>query len=352
MKAARYYGARDVRVEDVDPQPCGPNDVRIEVAACGICGSDLHNYADGIGRPADEPHPVTGETLPITIGHEVGGTVVEVGADVEGPDVGTTVTVNPILWCGECRYCDAGRYHRCANRGFVGLSGGGGGFAEELVVSAEKAVPVPESVPAELAATVEPYTVALHAVNRSAFRTGDDVAVFGAGPIGLMTVQQLRAAGAGDIYVSEPRDARRERAADCGADVALDPAEADPVERIHAATGGVDVAYELAGVEGTVGQAIDATRAGGDVTVVSLFQDPVAIQPTAIVGRERTVTGTAAFQGGPRAAEEFSVTIRRFATGDLDPESLVTARLGLDRIDDGFRRLLDDDGDVKVLVRP
>lgn len=354
MRAARYYGREDVRIEEVEPPALGPDDVRIEVAACGICGSDLRMYTDGPKRPLDEPHPVTDAAAPFTLGHEVGGTVVAVGSNVTALDVGTTVAVNPIVWCGSCRYCDAGHYNRCASGGFVGLSAGGGGFATELVVSAEKAVPVPESVPAELAATVEPFSVALHAVARSAFSPGDDAAVFGAGPIGLAVVQQLRASGAGRIAVSEPHDARRDLAAACGADVLLDPVTADPVERLHEETDrGVDVAYEVAGVEPTFTQAVEATRTGGDVTVVSLFDDAVAFQPTAVVAGERTVTGTAAFHGGPRSAEEFSVTARRIAAGDLDPERLLTDRLPLDDLTDGIRRLLADDADaVKILVRP
>ncbi len=340
-------------MEDVEARSPGVNEVRIDVAGCGICGSDLHMYTDGADDIADEPHPITGETTPITIGHELGGTVVEVGEIVEGITEGMQVAVNPILWCGDCRYCHAGEYNRCENGGFVGISGGGGGFAEELVVSAEKAIPVPDSVPVELAALAEPFTVGLHAVNRSAFSSGDSVAVFGAGPIGLTTIQQLRAAGAGELYVSEPRDARRQRAGESGADVLIDPREEDPVERILEETGGVDAAFEVAGIGQTVEQATDATKAGGDVTIISLFEEEISVFPTPIVTRERTLTGTAAFHGGPRAAEEFSVTIRRFATDALDPELLVTSRIELDEIDDGFRSLLDEQSDeVKILVRP
>ena len=354
MQAARYYGKEDVRVEEIDAPTLGPDEVRIDVAACGICGSDLHEYAAGPGTIPTEPHPVTGESLPITIGHELGGTIVEVGDDVDVA-VGTDVAVNPIVWCGECRYCLAGEYNLCANGGFVGLSGGGGGFAEELVVSEEKVVPVPDDVPTELAALVEPFTVGLHAVRRSALSAGDSVAIFGSGPIGLTVVQAVRAAGAGDIYVSEPRDARRERAADSGADVLIDPTETDAVEAIHEGTGGgADVAFEVAGIEQTVQAALGAVRSGGNLTIVSLFEEPISVQPIEIVTRELDVTGTAAFQGGPRAAEEFSRTIRMFASGALDPEQLVTARIELDDIvSEGFESLLDPESDqVKILVRP
>ena len=354
MQAARYHGVRDVRIEDVEVRSPGPDDVRIEVAAGGICGSDLHEYAHGRGATPSEPHPVTGESTPLTLGHEFGGTVAEVGADVERFAPGDPVAVNPIIWCDDCGPCDAGQYHRCVNGGFVGLSGGGGGFAEQVTVPAETVLPFPESVPLELAALVEPYAVGLHAVRRSAFETGDAVAVFGTGPIGLTIVQHLDAAGAGPIYVSEPRDARRERAIDSGATVPIDPTAEAPVDRIVGETnGGVDVAFEVAGIEATLAQSVEATRPGGDVTVVSLFQEAVSFQPTGVVANERTLTGTAAYQGGPRSAEEFGPTIRKFETGALDPELLVTSRIDLPDIDQGFEALLDDGSDeVKILVSP
>lgn len=352
MRAARYYGPEDVRVEDVDPDPVGPGDVRIAVAATGICGSDLHEYTAGPMTIPEEPHPVTGDALPFTIGHEIGGRVTETGRDVDIPH-GTTVVVNPIVWCGSCRSCDRGAYHRCENGGFVGLSTNGG-FAENVVVSAEKVVPVPESVSPELAALVEPFSVGLHAIHRADLTAGDSVAVFGAGPIGNTVVQSALAVNADPVYVSEPHDGRCEYAAQVGADHTIDPTEEDPVERIIADTGGVDVAFEVAGVERTLNQAIDCTRSGGRTTVVSLFEEQAAIDPFDLVTRERTVNGSASFLGGPRAREEAETVARNVADGTLDAELLVSSRIDLERIiEDGFERLLDPDNDeMKVLVRP
>lgn len=358
MRAARYYGPRDVRIEDVEADSVGPGDVRVSVAACGICGSDIHEYTHGPNTIPDSPHPVTGASVPLTIGHEIGGTVEAVGDGVDIA-VGTTVAVNPIVWCGDCRYCEAGSYHLCSSGGFVGLSSNGG-FAENVVVSAEKVVPVPESLSPELAALIEPFTVGLHAVHQSGLTSGDSVAVFGGGPIGLTVVQAAAAANAGPIYLSEPRPARRAIAEEAGADVVLNPVDDDPVKRINAGVDsvdgvdGVDVAFEVAGLEQTVNQAIRATRAGGTTTIVSLFEHPVEFFPTDLVTRERTVVGTAAFEGGPRSKKEFAVTARGFAEGTLDPELLVTSRIGLDDIvESGFEHLLDEDNDeMKILVKP
>ncbi|WP_135806116.1 2,3-butanediol dehydrogenase [Halorussus marinus] len=356
MRAAVYHGREDVRVEDIErPDGPGTDEVRVAVEACGICGSDLHEYAAGpIFIPDEgEPHPVTGETLPIPMGHEFAGEVTEVGDDVSDLSVGDQVAVNPIVYCDECRQCEAGQYHLCESGGFVGLSGGGGGLSEEVVVPEEKAVALPGSVPTEYGALVEPYSVGFHALRTSDFDAGDSVAVYGAGPIGLTVIQVLRAAGAGTIYAVEPQDSRRELAAEVGADEALSPIETDAVEYITERTdGGVDVAFEVAGIEQTVQDAIASTASGGNVTIVSIFEDSVELQPNEFVMGERTLTGTLAYQGGPRSDEEFGAVLDMFDSGALDPEALISSRIELESVvEDGFEALLDSDREeVKILV--
>ncbi|MFH5801704.1 2,3-butanediol dehydrogenase [Haladaptatus sp. CMAA 1911] len=354
MRAARYYGPEDVRVEDVEPDTVGSNNVRVEIAVCGICGSDLGEYVGGPITIPDEPHPVTGERLPITIGHEMSGTVTEVGESVD-IDVGAHVVVNPIIWCGECRYCDEGEYRLCESGGFIGLSGGGGGFAENIVVSSEKIVPVPDGIPAHLAALVEPFTVGVHAVQRSGLKAGDSAAVFGSGPIGLTVVQAAVAAGANPVFVSEPKANRRSLAKECGADEVIDPTDTDPVETIREHTdGGVDVSFEVAGVEPSVNQSLAAVKSGGTTTIVSIFEETIDIDPNDIVMPETTVVGTAAYRGGPLSSREFGTTMRNFATGAFDPTPLVTSEIELENIvRDGFERLLDGESEeIKILVRP
>jgi len=325
------------------------------VTAGGICGSDLHEYVAGPHTiPDQEPHPVTGDRLPITMGHEFSGVVEDAGPGVSMA-AGTRVAVNPIVWCGECRYCTEGNYHRCTSGGFVGLSGGGGGFAEKAVVSVEKVVPLPADVSTRAAALAEPFSVGLHAVRQSRLELGDEVAVFGCGPIGLAVSQAARLAGATTVVAVEPRDARRERASECGATVTIDPEGVDPVEQLReTCDGGVDVAYEVAGVERTVTDAVRSTRKGGDVTIVSLFEDETALQLNDVVLGERTISGTLAYLGGPLSDREFGMTLEHVASGALDPESIVTDTVSLaDVVDEGFERLLDATSDqVKILVRP
>ncbi|MFU1783309.1 2,3-butanediol dehydrogenase [Haloarcula japonica] len=354
MRAARYYGQQDVRIEDIEPASVGPDDVRVAVTACGICGSDLGEYVGGPVTIPDEPHPVTGEELPVTMGHELTGKVSEVGSNVD-IDIGTRVVVNPIIWCGNCQYCDEGLYRLCSSGGFVGLSGGGGGFAENLVVSAEKVVPLPEAVPSEFAALVEPFTVGVHAVAQSGLDAGDAVAVYGGGPIGQTVLQSALAAGAGPVYVSEPQATRRALAAEYGADEVIDPLEVAPVEYITSETnGGVDTVFEVAGVEQTVNQALRTTKSGGTGIIVSIFEEGVEINPNDVVMPERAVVGTAAYEGGPLSAREFGTTLRNFATGVFNPKPLVTSRIALDDIvEEGFEALLDRDREeMKVLVEP
>lgn len=168
-------------------------------------------------------------------------------------------------------------------------------------------------------------------------------------------LQAALAAGAGPVYVSEPRAARRELALECGADEVVDPTETDPVEYIREETGGgVDVSFEVAGVEPSVNQALSAVRSGGTTTIVSIFEGGVSIDPNDIVMPETTVVGTAAFKGGPLSGDEFGTTIRNFADGTFDPTPLITSRIDLEEIvAEGFERLLDPESEeIKVLVEP
>lgn len=355
MRAARYHGQEDVRVEVVDA-PAGPgaDEVRVSVTACGICGSDLHEYAAGpVAVPDEHPHPITGETLPVPLGHEFAGEVTEVGADVDDLSVGDAVTVNPLIYCGECQHCAAGHYNRCESGGFIGLSGGGGGLSEEVVVSREKVVRLPDGLPVEYGALAEPFSVGFHAVRTSPLAPGDSVAVYGAGPIGLTAIQAARVAGADTVYAVEPQDTRRTLAGAVGADETLDPTGTDTVEYIHGQTGGgADVSFEVAGVEQTFQDAVTATTAGGHTTVISQFEGGVAVDPNVFVTGERSLNGTLAYEGGPRSDEEFGPVVRMFASGALDPDSLITSRIPLDDVvEDGFEALLDPDREeVKVLV--
>lgn len=356
MRAAVYHGREDVRIEDVEPMEVGTTDVRVNVAACGICGTDLHEYVAGpIDTPGDSPHPITGQEVPIRFGHEFGGTVTDVGADVEGVQPGDIVAINPLLTCDRCRYCEEGKYNLCTNIGTIGLSGDGGGFAESVVVNESHAVVVPDTVPEEYTALVEPLAVGIHAVRESEMDAGDDVAVIGCGPIGLATILAAQAGGAGRIFASASRDSRREIAGEIGADLLIDPNETDPVEAIQAKTDdGVDVAFEVAGAGSSLDESVQCTARDGSVTVISLFEEFVEFDPNPVVHGGRTLTGVFGYQAGPLGDRDYRTVIQLLADGRIDPGPIVTGRISLDDIVSGGLEQLTDrtSGHVKILVKP
>ncbi|HWN25987.1 MAG TPA: alcohol dehydrogenase catalytic domain-containing protein, partial [Actinomycetospora sp.] len=252
MKAARYHGRGDIRVEDLPEPHAGPGQVQVAVEWCGICGTDLHEYLDGpIFAPTPQaPHPLTGGAVPITLGHEFAGVVSEIGEGVTGLSEGDRVVVEPYDVCGTCVACRSGRYNVCRSLGFIGLDGDQGGFAERAVVDRRWVHPI-GNLSTEQGALVEPLAVGYHATKLSGLEAGQTAVVFGAGPIGLVTAAALRAVGAGQVVVVEPADARKAKAPGAGADVVLDPTEEDVPERVRELTGGAgaDVTFECAGLD-------------------------------------------------------------------------------------------------------
>ena len=186
MKAAVWHGRRDVRVEDVpEPPSPPPAQVKVEVAWCGICGTDLHEYVSGpIKIPADAPHPMTGVQAPVIMGHELAGTVIEVGSDVDRVRVGDRVTMATLIGCLECHYCRSGLMGLCPNLAFLGKSWHSGGFARFVNVYDYMCYELPPEVPDEIGAMVEPFAAAVRALSRANIQSGETVAIIGAGPIG------------------------------------------------------------------------------------------------------------------------------------------------------------------------
>lgn len=356
MKAARLYGDHDIRIDnDIEPAVVGPTDVRIDVEACGICGSDLHEYKEPFATPESE-HSKTGASRPVIIGHEFSGTVGEVGEEVDRLEIGDPVAVHPNIPCHDCVYCEDGEYNHCDDIVAVGFETGQGGFAENAVVPEQQVHCLPGNVQVWEGALVEPLAVGLHAVRRSSMQAGDNVAVFGCGPIGLMTLDAANRAGAKRIFVSEPNDARREIAKELGADVALNPFEDDVVETIKDATvGGVHAAFEFAGIEPAFNAAVQSTRRGGSITVGSLSDDDVTTDLDNIVMNERTVKGTFCYGFPPHSfRSEFDAVIGAIAEDEIDTEAFVTGRISLDSlVEDGYKSLLDSDTEhVKILAEP
>jgi (R,R)-butanediol dehydrogenase / meso-butanediol dehydrogenase / diacetyl reductase len=205
MRAARFHGAGDIRIEDV-PEPdgdLGPNDVAVAPRWCGICGTDLHEYLAGPIVTPRKAHALTGATLPQILGHEFAGDVLAVGSEVRHVRAGDRVSIMPLAYCGDCHYCRRGLNHLCTTMGCVALSWPWGGLAGRAVVRDYQAWPLPDAVSYEQGSSIEPAAVAADGVARGGVRPGDRVLVTGGGPIGAAHRLGRLAAGAGEAYLSE-----------------------------------------------------------------------------------------------------------------------------------------------------
>jgi len=351
MKAARFHGPGDIRIEDVPEPQVQPGTVKVEVEWCGICGTDLHEYLEGpIFAPTGEaPHPLTGESIPITLGHEFAGVVHELGEGVTDLRVGDRVVIEPYLVCGTCDACRQGRYNVCQSLGFIGLSGQGGGFSQFVVAERRWIHPLGE-LGTDVGALVEPLAVAYHAVRLSGAQPGHTALVFGAGPIGLVTTAALRAAGVEEIIVVEPADVRKAKAPGAGADHVIDPTQVEVVAAVHELTKGrgADVSFECAGIDQVLRSAIQSTRVGGTCVNVAIWGHEASVAMNDLVFREVNLLGSLAY------ANDHPATIEMIASGKVDPYQFITGRIDLDDIVKlGFEELIENkEENVKILVRP
>ncbi|MCA7994856.1 2,3-butanediol dehydrogenase [Burkholderia cepacia] len=351
MRALQWHGPRDVRLVEIDTPRPGPGEVRIAVAYCGICGSDLHEYADGPHAiPVDTPHPLSRRTAPLTLGHEFCGTVVEVGEGVTTLNPGDCVAVEPEYRCHQCAYCRSGSYNLCVSMGFAGLMGDGG-MADFAVVPAYMLHRLPDGVSLEQAAVMEPAAVALHALRRAELRLGDTCAVFGLGPIGLLLIQLAKLQGATTLVAVDVSTERLAAAARFGATHTFNARMLDASvlrDAIHEASGGlgVDASFEAAGLPATFEAAMQALRKGGRVVMVGLM-------PQAGFDAFRAVNDELTFTASVGYRHAYEDLLRIVASGALDLTSIVTRTVSLeDAVTDGFDALLADRTQIKILVSP
>ena len=301
MKALRWHGKNDIRVDEIPIPTPGPDEVLIQVIFSGICGSEVHEYVEGPLFIPIEPHPLTGTKAPQTMGHEFGGRVVQRGAEVSELALNSLVTVNPTLACGKCSACRRKRPNLCEQLAYYGAIGNGG-HAEYAVVKAANCVPVPSTAPAEYVAFGEPAAVAYHAVATQAkVKPGSSVVVIGGGPIGQLVSQFARKAGAKKIFLTEIASSRIHLARSIGAvDEVFNPLDVDISKEIMARTDrqGVDYAIECCGgvrtgmLEDTAVQAVELTRFEGTTVIVGTFAEPAEFHFNNIVLAERRVVGS------------------------------------------------------------
>jgi (R,R)-butanediol dehydrogenase/meso-butanediol dehydrogenase/diacetyl reductase len=261
MRAVRWHGNRDVRVDDVElTLPLGPDMVEVEVAWCGICGSDIAEYAHGpfAIRPG-HVHRLTGQKPPVTLGHEFSGRVTAVGSDVDAVAIGDRVAADACWRCERCPACVSGVYNQCALSGSIGLASDGA-MAPRVRFPAYCAVPLPDSVSDRAGATLEPLAVALHALTRAAAVPGETVVVLGFGAIGACTAEIAAAIGL-TVLVSEPGGARRARAQELGhATIAPEGSPREVAKAIRVRTsGGAQLVVDASGVPAALEAAPEMT---------------------------------------------------------------------------------------------
>lgn len=262
MITAELTAVRQFRLSERPDEKPGPGDVRVRVAAVGICGSDLHNYTEG--SVGDLP-----SSFPMVLGHEPSGTVVDCGEGVSGWSPGDRAALEPALYCYHCEFCRTGHHNVCANIRFLSTGVDPGFLREYVNLPAANLLPLPAGLSCELGTVVEPLAVALHSMKFAALKPDDTVAVFGAGPIGLLTIASAKLAGARRIFAVEPVTHRRELALRMGADAALDPRELDAIRKDTAGRG-VDCAIDCAAKAGTTNDAIGASRNAGRVVITGI----------------------------------------------------------------------------------
>ena len=342
MKALLLSKYRSLEIAEVPTPGVGAGDVLIRVGACGICGSDVHGYDGSSGR----------RIPPIVMGHEAAGRIATVGAGVSGLAEGDRVTFDSTIYCGACEYCRRGEVNLCDHRQVLGVSCGdysrAGAFAEFVVVPARVVYKLPESISFAEAAMLEAVAVAIHAVSLAEISAESTALVVGAGTIGVLILQALRAAGCGRVLVSDLDATRLRMAKELGASDVLSANE-DTVAQILQRTGGVgvDVAMEAVGRKETVNAAIASVRKGGTVVLVG------NISPEATLPLQKVVTRQIRLQGSCASAGEYPEAIALMASGAIRVKPLITAIAPLADGPQWFERLYAREPNLlKVVLTP
>ena len=347
MRAAMYYGNHKLEIEDIPEPSPGEGQVKVRVSRNGICGTDLHEYYDGpIFIPPDQPHPLTGKAMPLVIGHEFSGTVTEVGAGVTDVGEGDRVTIEPVYRCGHCRPCKSGHYNLCTSVGFHGLMADGG-MAEYTVVPQNQVYRLPDSIPLEMGALVEPMSVAYHAAVLGEVNDQSRALIYGAGPIGIGLWFALRGMGLTEIDVVEPSPTRRNAIEALGART-LDPTALDVPELIADRTDGdgVDATFDAAGVTPAVESALECVGERRPLISVAIYDKPISTPLINLVLRERRIQGTICYTG-----DDYRAVIALMAQGHYDTTGWVDTIPMSGVLEQGFEELRAG-RKMKLLVDP
>jgi L-iditol 2-dehydrogenase len=326
VRVAELCGLRQFRLVEAALADPGPGEVQVRIDAVGICGSDLHSYAEG--GVGDTPC-----RYPMVLGHEPAGVILRVGAGVTGWTMGDRAAFEPAIYCYHCEFCRTGHHNVCANLRFMSMPGDPGFFRDGANIPARNLVAIPLGMSARDATIIEPLAVVLHSMQFVALRPAETAAVFGAGPIGLMTVICLKLAGAGRVWAIEPVAARRELALQAGADAVVDPAVVDPSREILRDTGGrgVDVAIDCAATGGSTNHCLRAARNAGRVVVTGIpVETEVPLEFSPMRRKELTIYTVRRSNHETEAAREMlAANLTRFA-------AMITHTRPLEQIAEAF----------------
>jgi L-iditol 2-dehydrogenase len=315
MKALLLSQYNQLDIADLPAPVPGAEEILVRVAACGICGSDVHGYDGTSGR----------RIPPIVMGHEAAGVVAATGPGVTGFKTGDRVTFDSTVYCGECEFCRQGEINLCNNRQVVGVSCGdyrrAGAFAEFVVVPQRIAYQLPDALEFPQAAMLEAVSVALHAVRISEMKGGETTLVIGAGMIGLLTLQAAKAGGASMVLVADIDQTRLQRATSVGADETLLLSGGELVKEVLRRTEGrgVDLVLEAVGRQETIAASIASVRKGGTVTLIGNISPEVKIPLQVVVSRQIRLQGSCASSG------EYPQAMELLANGKIKVQSLITA---------------------------
>ncbi|CAM4156886.1 NAD(P)-dependent alcohol dehydrogenase [Paenibacillus alkaliterrae] len=344
MKAAVLDRPLTIAVKEVPvPQP-RQGEALVQVHCIGICGSDVHYYEHGrIGRYEVKQ--------PIILGHELAGTVVQVGTDVTNVAAGDRVAVEPGVACGRCEYCKGGRYNLCPDVVFMATPPVDGAWAEYVAVRSDFLFKLPDSLSFEEGALLEPLSVGIHAMARGKAKPSDRVLVTGLGPIGLLAIEAAKLYGVNEIYGSDVLAGRRDMAVDMGVNGVLDPAADLPVkEQLHQLTGGagIDIIIETSGSGRAIADSIGLVKRGGRIVFVGLpAADAIPINISALVDAELDVYGVF------RYANTYPMAIQALSGRKNGVTKVITHAFSLDEIEQAVETArTQKETSTKIMIYP
>lgn len=336
MKAVVSHGVGDFRIEDVPMPPVYDGEVLVEIHYCGVCGTDVHQY-----------HGHWELEVGATPGHEISGLVKEVGPQVERFAPGDRVALNPGVTCQICDFCRSGRVDLCSHR--VSLYHyRRGGFAEYTVLPERQIYKLPEGLPLECGAFLEPAGACVHGIDRAEIKPGQSVAVLGGGAAGLMLMQLALLSGASKVFLIEPQEGRRRLAEELGATATINPVTDNAVEALKDLSGGgVDLAIESAGLAVTASQCLEVVKRGGRIVLFGVCdpQDRVEFSPYLVFRNELTIAGTVMIH------DAFPRTLELLASQRLRVQPLISHMIPLERFQEALDMHERNEG-VKLLITP